>query len=105
MKNQPTPESKPLTIKDLEILDKPESKSQDTSEKEVRDSMCEYWYQEGTKEGMDSIKEMLISIEEAEKNVKQKLGKELWKWFHANKPYEDIEDCIERLTGVKNPKN
>lgn len=35
----------------------------------------------------------------------KRVGKEFWRWFYKNSNHETIEDAIERITGVKDPKS
>ena len=60
-------------------------------------------YKTGIKEGqakMDNSGRLLF--QQGYKQAVEEVGKELWKWFYSET--EDIEDAIERITKVKNPR-
>ena len=58
------------------------------------------------KEELDRLIDQLVSQSEqrGEKRERERVGKELWKWFYGT-DYEDIEEATERITGVKDPRN
>lgn len=46
------------------------------------------------------IQPIIQVYRQGREDVKRKIGQELKKWFNG-RDYEDIEDAIERITGIK----